>query len=87
MSRITRTLDLYGRYYVSADPSTSEVNSAWGIPVLVSTQFTAGKVVLLDTSIYGRAVIREPLITRIGSRSFAADPDPKRGRVPGGPRR
>jgi hypothetical protein len=42
------------------------VNSAWGIPVLVSTQFTAGKVVLLDTSIYGRAVIREPLITRIG---------------------
>ena len=51
---------------MSPDPSTAEVNTAWGIPVLVSTQFTAGSFVLVDTSIYARVVVREGLITRIG---------------------
>ena len=65
-SAIRRQTNTYGEYYVSTDPSTSEVNTAWGVPVLVSTQFTAGKFVLLDTSRYGRAIIRESLVTRIG---------------------
>jgi hypothetical protein len=34
--------------------------------VLVSTQFTAGTFVLVDTSLYGRVVVRESLVTRIG---------------------
>jgi HK97 family phage major capsid protein len=58
--------DLYGRFYVAADPSTDQVDQAWGIDVLTSTQFTAGIGVLFDTTQYGRAVIREPIITRIG---------------------
>jgi HK97 family phage major capsid protein len=58
--------DLYGRFYVAADPSTDQVEQAWGIDVLTSTQFTAGVGVLFDTTQYGRAVIREPIITRIG---------------------
>jgi HK97 family phage major capsid protein len=65
-SAIRRATNTIGDYYAAPDPSTDEVNSAWGVDVLVSTAFTLGKVVLLDTTIYGRAVIREPLITRIG---------------------
>ena len=65
-SLIRRATNTYGEYYVAADPSTSEVNTAWGIPVVVSTQFTAGKVVLLDSTLYGRVVVRESLVTRIG---------------------
>jgi hypothetical protein len=65
-SAVRRQVNTYGSYYVAADPSSEEVNQAWGIDVLVSTAFTAGTAVLLDTSIYGRVVVREPLITRIG---------------------
>ena len=65
-SAIRRTTDLYGRYYAAADPSDDEVNTAWGIPVVVSTQFTPGTFTLVDTSIYGRVVVRESLVTRIG---------------------
>lgn len=65
-SAIRRQTNTYGDYYVSADPSTSEVNTAWGIPVVVSTQFTAGQFVLLDSTQYGRVVVRESLVTRIG---------------------
>jgi hypothetical protein len=36
---------------VAADPSEDEVNQAWGVPVLVSTQFTPGVFVFVDTSI------------------------------------
>ncbi|WP_197694444.1 MULTISPECIES: phage major capsid protein [unclassified Mycobacterium] len=65
-SAIRRVTDNYGRYYVAPDPSSAEVNTAWGVDVVVSTQFTAGQFVLLDTRQYGRAVIRESLVTRIG---------------------
>jgi HK97 family phage major capsid protein len=58
--------DLYGRFYVSADPSSDQVEQAWGVPVLTSTQFTAGVGVLFSTALYGRAVVRESLATRIG---------------------
>jgi HK97 family phage major capsid protein len=58
--------DEMGRFYVAADPSQGQTNQAWGIDVLQSTQFTAGVGVLFDTTLYGRAVVREGLITRIG---------------------
>jgi HK97 family phage major capsid protein len=58
--------DLYGRFYVSADPSAAQVEQVWGVPVLQSNQFTAGVGILFDTSLYGRAVVRERLVTRIG---------------------
>jgi HK97 family phage major capsid protein len=65
-SAVRRVTDSYGRYYVSPDPSGDEVNTAWGIPVLTSTKFTDGTIVLVDTSLYGRVVVRESLVTRIG---------------------
>jgi HK97 family phage major capsid protein len=58
--------DLYGRFYVAADPSVGQVDQAWGVDVLESTQFTPGVGVLFDTTIYGRVVVRESLVTRIG---------------------
>lgn len=65
-SAIRRTTDTLGRYYAAADPSADEVNQAWGVPVLVSTKFALGEAVLVDTRQYGRVVVREPLVTRIG---------------------
>jgi HK97 family phage major capsid protein len=58
--------DLYGRFYVAADPSRDQVEQAWGVDVLQSTQFTAGEGILFDTTLYGRAVVRESLVTRLG---------------------
>jgi HK97 family phage major capsid protein len=65
-SAVRRHVDSYGRYYAARDPSGAEVNTAWGIDVLVSTQFTPGTFVLVDTTLYGRVVVRESLVTRIG---------------------
>jgi HK97 family phage major capsid protein len=65
-SAIRRVTNLQGNYYVAADPSTAEVNTAWGVPVLVSKAFTPGTFTLVDTTRYGRVVVRESLVTRIG---------------------
>jgi hypothetical protein len=58
--------DQYGRFLATVDPTTQTAETVWDVPVLQSTQFTRGEGVLFDTSLYGRAVIREPLVTRIG---------------------
>jgi hypothetical protein len=47
-------------------PSQDQVEQAWGIEVLQSTQFTAGVGILFDPNLYGRVVVREGLTTRIG---------------------
>jgi HK97 family phage major capsid protein len=65
-SGIRRTKDSLGRYLLSADPAEEEADSIWGIPVVVTTQCNAGDGLLVDTTKYGRAVIREPLSMRIG---------------------
>lgn len=58
--------DQMGRFYVAADPSQDQVEQIWGVPVFQSAAFTPGEGVLLDTRLYGRVVVRESLITRIG---------------------
>ena len=58
--------DQYGRFLASVDPTSQTAETVWDVPVLVSTQFTAGTALLVDTTLYGRAVIREPIVTRIG---------------------
>jgi hypothetical protein len=58
--------DKYGRFYVAADPSSSQVEQCWGVDALQSTQFTAGVGILFDTTSYGRVVVHESLVTRIG---------------------
>ena len=65
-SSIRRTKDTLGRYLLSADPSTEEADSIWGIPVVVTTACSPGDGLLVDTSKYGRLVVREPLSMRIG---------------------
>ncbi len=65
-STIRRTTNTLGNYFVAADPTTDEVNTAWGVPVVVSSKFTPGTAVSVDTTQYGRVVVREPLVTRIG---------------------
>jgi HK97 family phage major capsid protein len=65
-SAIRRTKDLQDRYLAAPDPTVGEANSAWGIPVLVTTQLAAGAGVLLDTRKFGRVLVREPLNLRVG---------------------
>jgi len=65
-SAIRRVTNEMGNYYATTDPTNGETDNAWGIPVLVSTQFTPGVVVLVDTTRYGRVVVREAITTRIG---------------------
>jgi hypothetical protein len=58
--------DQYGRFLAMPDPTADQAESIWGIDVLVSTRFTAGEAVLLDTTLFGRVAVREPLGVRIG---------------------
>jgi HK97 family phage major capsid protein len=66
-SAIRRTKDSYGRYLVAPDPSSDEVNSIWGVPVLVTTQIATGVGLLVDTTKFGRLLVREPLGIRMGT--------------------
>jgi HK97 family phage major capsid protein len=58
--------DSYGRFLASVDPTSQTAETVWDVPVVQSTQFTAGEAVLLDSTQYGRVVVRESLVTRIG---------------------
>ncbi|WP_111511775.1 phage major capsid protein [Mycobacterium kyogaense] len=65
-SAIRRTKDGQSRYLTAPDPTAGEASSVWGVPVLVTTQLASGKGVLLDTTKFGRALVREPLNLRFG---------------------
>jgi hypothetical protein len=51
---------------VSADPSVTQVESACGLDVVQSTQFTAGEAVLVDSQLVGRVAVGEVVTFRIG---------------------
>ena len=59
-----------GQYLVAPDPSTDQVNSCWGIPVVTTVQNPPGQGLLVDTSKFGRMAIRSALSLRTG---FAND--------------
>lgn len=65
-SAVRRSKDNYGRYLTQADPTQDQASSVWGVPVLQTAQVTPGDGVLLDTSKFGFAVIREPVFLRSG---------------------
>jgi HK97 family phage major capsid protein len=65
-SALRRIKDTFGRYLLSADPSLGEADSLWGVPVLQTTQITPGTGILLDSSKFGRAIIRGPIMIYIG---------------------
>jgi hypothetical protein len=58
--------DNYGWYLVAPDPSGDQVNTAWGIEVLTTTQNPPGQGLLIDTTKFGRVAVREPLGLFIG---------------------
>jgi HK97 family phage major capsid protein len=60
-SAARRVKDNYGRYLVAPDPSDDQVNQAWGIDVLVTTQNPVGQGLFIDTSKFGRVAIRSPI--------------------------
>jgi HK97 family phage major capsid protein len=56
-SATRRIKDQFGRFMLAPDPSTDEVNTLWGIDVLVTTQNPVGKALLVDTSKFGRVAV------------------------------
>jgi HK97 family phage major capsid protein len=58
--------DLYGRYLATPDPTSETAETIWSVPVLQSTQITAGDGILLDTTLMGRVAIREAMLMRVG---------------------
>jgi HK97 family phage major capsid protein len=58
--------DQYGRFLATPDPTAETAETVWSVPVVQSTQFTAGQAVLVDSTKYGRVVVREAIVTRIG---------------------
>ncbi|MCG7595757.1 phage major capsid protein [Mycobacterium sp. PSTR-4-N] len=65
-SAIRRTKDGQQRYLTQPDPTVGETNTAWGVPVLVTTQIAAGAGALLDTTKFGRVHVREALNLQVG---------------------
>jgi HK97 family phage major capsid protein len=65
-STIRRVKDAYGRYLVSPDPSDDQVNEAWGVPVLTTTQKPVGQGLFIDTKKFAYVAVREPLSMRVG---------------------
>ena len=58
--------DTLGRYIASGDPTDDQAETAWGVDVLQSTQFTPGEAVLVDSTLVGRVAERETLVLRLG---------------------
>ena len=52
--------------YLIGDPMRDAVNRIWGLPVLVTTACTDGEALLLDTSKFGTALIREGIVMTTG---------------------
>ena len=65
-SSIRRVKDGFNRYLVSPDPSSDQVNTAWGIDVLTTTQNPLGKGLLIDTTKFGRVAVRQPISMFLG---------------------
>ena len=60
-SAMRRIKDAYGRFMLAPDPSSDEVNSLWGVPVVITTQNPEGQALLVDGNKFGQVAIRSPL--------------------------
>jgi HK97 family phage major capsid protein len=65
-SAVRRSKDSLGRYMTSPDPTADEASSVWGVDVMVTTQCPAGTALLLDTTRFGRVLVRQPMNIRVG---------------------
>ncbi|WP_082939793.1 phage major capsid protein [Mycobacterium sp. 852014-50255_SCH5639931] len=66
-SALRRIKDDLHRYILSADPSSAEAQTLWGVNVLVTTQCRPGDGFLLDTARFGKVIIREGITIRQGT--------------------
>jgi HK97 family phage major capsid protein len=66
-STMRRTVDDQHRYLVQPDPTKGAVATLWGVEVLVTTVIAEGVGALLDTSKFGRALVRDSLSIQTGT--------------------
>ncbi|BDB42834.1 MULTISPECIES: phage major capsid protein [Mycobacterium] len=66
-SAMRREKDSQNRYLVAPDPTQGAASSLWGVEVLVTTVQAAGTGLLIDSSKFGRVLLREGLSLRTGS--------------------
>jgi HK97 family phage major capsid protein len=65
-SNLRRVKDGFYRFLVAPDPTQDEAKSLWGVPVLTTVACQQGTAVMLDTTKFGFATIREALVMRVG---------------------
>jgi HK97 family phage major capsid protein len=65
-SNLRRVKSSFYTFLVAPDPTQDETKTLWGLDVLTTIACPAGWAVMLDTSKYGFAAIREPLTLRVG---------------------
>jgi HK97 family phage major capsid protein len=65
--KLRRTKTSYGQYLLNADPASSEANSLWGIPVLVTTTCAAGTALVANLEIGAAAFIRNAPILEVSN--------------------
>jgi HK97 family phage major capsid protein len=65
-SVLRRIKDDLHRYTLSPDPTREEANQLWGVPVLVTAQCNPGEDLLIETTKFGKALVREGLVMRQG---------------------
>ena len=66
-SSIRRSKDTQGRYLVADDPTAGEASSAWGVPVLTTVVMPAAEALVLDTTRFGRVLVRKDLNVQTGN--------------------
>lgn len=66
-SALRRVKDDLHRYILSPDPTAAEAQTLWGVDVLVTTQCRPGDGFLIDTSRFGKVVVREGITVRQGT--------------------
>jgi HK97 family phage major capsid protein len=65
-SNLRRVKDGFYRFLVAPGPTQDETKTLWGMPVISTIAAPPGWAVMLDTTKYGFAVIREALTMRVG---------------------
>jgi HK97 family phage major capsid protein len=66
-SALRRSKDTQGRYLVNPDPTAADGQRIWDVDVLVTTTQAAGAGLLLDTSKFGRVLVREGITVATGT--------------------
>lgn len=65
-STLRRTKNSLYNFMVAPDPTQDEAKRLWGLDVLTTIQCPAGAALLIDTTKFGFATIREALVMRVG---------------------